>query len=108
MSKFCGWSEPRNLIPTKFNPIKVAPTGAASVLLPDGRTVHSKTPPPQTMKKKEFSTAQLTDYPMSDAALRKLRAHTGTHVDNLKLICLNLDERVMWSNRLVAWCSKVL
>ena len=43
---------------------------------------------------------------MSDAALRKLCVHTGTHVDYLKLICLNLDERGMWSNRLVAWCSQ--
>ena len=73
-------------------------TGTASVLLPNGRTVHSTTPPPRTMKKKEFSTAQLTDYPISDVALSKLRVHTGTHVDHLKLICLNLDERGMWSN----------
>ena len=90
--------------------MNLAPTGAASVLLPNGRTVHSMTPPPMKMKKnKDFSTVQLSDYPLNANSLRKLRKYTGMHEDNtLKLMCLNLDERGMWSHRLLAWCSQRL
>ena len=79
--------------------MNLAPTGAASVLLPNGRTVHSMTTPPMKMKKnKEFSTVQLSDYPLNVNSLRKLRKYTRMHEDNtLKLMCLNLDERAMWS-----------
>ena len=43
------------------------------------------------------------------ATLRKLWCCTGTHENkSLKLICLNLDERGMWSDCLVAWCSQRL
>jgi hypothetical protein len=88
--------------------MNLAPTGAASVLLPAGRTVHSTTAPPR--KKKDSNTAQLSDYPMSSKSIKKLRCLTGTHdeSDPLKLMCLNLDERSMYSNRLLAWCSQRL
>ena len=43
--------------------LNVAPTSAAAVLLPDGRTVHSVTPPP--MKKKKNCTTSLVDYPLN-------------------------------------------
>ena len=58
--------------------MNLAPTGVASVLLPNGRTVHYMAPPPMKMKKnKEFSTVQLTDYPLKGISLRKLRKYTG-------------------------------
>ena len=88
--------------------MNLAPTGAASVLIPDGRTIHSVTPPPRKFKKdKDSATAQLSDYPMSNEKLRKLRQHTGMHKDNsVKLFQVNIDERSMQSKSLVAWCSQ--
>ena len=77
--------------------MNLAPTRAASVLLPNGRTVHSTTPPARKRKDKDLATAQLSDYPMSADSLRKLRHCTGTCETGLKLMCLNLDERSMWS-----------
>ena len=44
--------------------MNLAPTGAASILLPLGRTVHSTTNIPR-LKKKESKTVQLTDKPLS-------------------------------------------
>ena len=42
------------------------------------------TPPPMEMKNnKEFSTAQLRDYPINGNFLRKLRKYTGMHEDNV-------------------------
>ena len=87
--------------------MNLAPTGAASVLLPDGRTVHSVAPPPRKMRKdKDAVTAQLADYPLNQDKLRTLRRHTGVHEDNqLKLFLLNMDERSMYAKSLLAWAS---
>ena len=47
--------------------MNLAPTGASAVLIPDGRTIHSKTPPPRKIKKdKDTLTMQLSDYPLSE------------------------------------------
>ena len=88
--------------------MNLAPTGAASVLIPDGRTIHSVTPPPRKFKKdKDSATAQLSDYPMSSEKLCKLRQHTGMHKDNsVKLFQVNIDECSMQTKSLVAWCSQ--
>ena len=75
--------------------MNLAHTGAASVLLPNGRTVHSTTPPRKKCKGKDLVTAQLSDYPMSADSLQKLRHYTGTCDTGHKLMCLNLDERSM-------------
>ena len=42
--------------------MNLAPTGAAAVLLPDGRTIHSTTSIPR--KKKEDKLASLSDFPL--------------------------------------------
>ena len=96
----------RRLFGQNCSVMNLAPTGAASVLLPDGKTVHSTTPIPK--KKKDLKNAQLSDYPMTGKSLKFLRTLTGTHSHSepLKLMCLNLDERSMFSGRLLAWCSQ--
>ena len=88
--------------------MNLAPTGAASVLIPNGRTIHSVTPPPRKLRKdKDSATAQLCDYPLSDTKLRNLRSYTGMHENNtLRLFQVNIDERSMQSKQLVAWCSQ--
>ena len=83
----------------------LAPTGAASVLVPDGKTVHSFTTIPHN--KKDVQNAQLGDYPMKKEALNKLRAQTGMK-DDRKLLVLNYDERGMFSKNLLAWSSQRL
>ncbi|XP_066927171.1 uncharacterized protein [Clytia hemisphaerica] len=86
--------------------MKLAPTGAASVLLPLGRTVHSTTSIPRM--KKNTKTVQLTDKPLNSTALTNLRILTGSTLegDTMKLMTLNLDERGMYSPRVLAWCSQ--
>ena len=85
--------------------LNLAPTGSAANLLPDGRTVHSTTPIVNKMKSK---CAQLSDYPMASKTLKKLRKIIGCtdSQDDHQLLCLNMDERSMFSNRLLAWCSQ--
>ena len=53
--------------------LNLAPTGSAANLLPDGRTVHSTTPPSRKGQHKDFQSSQLKDYPLSTKALRKLK-----------------------------------
>ena len=93
----------RRLFGRNDSVLNLAPTGAASVLLPDGLTMHSVTPVPRDAK---FTKgAQLSDFPMSDKSLYSLRHITGTE-GKFKLMCLNLDERGLFSSRMVAWCSQ--
>ena len=97
----------RRLFGYNSSVMNLAPTGAAAVLLPDGQTVHSVTNIPR--RKKELQTAQMSDYPMSDKQLSNLRNLTGTYCledQPLQLMCLNMDERGMFSHRLLAWCSQ--
>ena len=90
----------RRLFGRNASVMNLAPTGAASVLLPGGRTLHSVTPIPGN--KKQVKTAQLSDYPMSDKSLKKLRYVTGTK-DDMKLIGLNIDERAMNPKENITW-----
>ena len=85
--------------------LNLAPTGASSVLLPNGRTMHSITPIPRNSRKKDLKNAQLSDYPMSDSKLKVLRKITGTDNDR-KVHLLNIDERGMTSHNDAAWCSQ--
>ena len=93
----------RRLFGRNNSVLNLAPTGAASVLLPDGHTVHSITPIPIDSKKTKG--AQLSDFPMADKRLQRLREITGTQ-NKFNLMCLNMDERSMFSSRMVAWCSQ--
>ena len=44
---------------------------------------------------------------MSDKSLKKIRELIGYEDnENHKIFCLNLDERSMFSHRLLAWCSQ--
>ena len=85
--------------------LNLAPTGAASVLLPDGRTMHSVTPLPRKSKKKDLKTAQVTDYPMNSTQRSTLCKYIGTK-DDRKVYLLNKDERGMTSHNDAAWCSQ--
>ena len=87
--------------------LNLAPTGAASILLPLGRTVHSTTNIPR-VRMKDAKTMQLSDKPLSSKALKDLRNLTGSTLegDTMKLMTLNLDERGMYSHRMLGWCSQ--
>ena len=74
--------------------MNVAPTGAASVLLPDGKTIHSVTPMLPRSKKRDYDTCQITDYPMNDIQQRKLRQYTGNKDERI-VQYLGSDERSM-------------
>ncbi|XP_057294620.1 uncharacterized protein LOC130623148 [Hydractinia symbiolongicarpus] len=79
--------------------------GAAAVLLPDGHTIHSVTPPP-SKKNKSLSSAALHDYPLSDLQFRKLVKNVCDDDNNLSLMCVNVDERGIIGQNLTAWCSQ--
>ena len=97
----------RRLFQRNGSVLNLAPTGAASNLIPDGRTVHSITPPLSKSKKKEFKTANMNDYPLSHKSLKKLRTMIDYKEDKVhNLYCLNMDERSMYSHRLLAWSSQ--
>ena len=90
--------------------MNLALTGSASNLLPDGRTVHSTLPPLSKLKKKDLASAQMTDYPMTCKELKKLRQIIGhdSESEEHKLSMLNMDERSIFSHRLLAWSSQRL
>ena len=88
--------------------MNLAPSGSAANLLPDGRTVHSTLPPLRKIKKQDRNTAQLSDYPMNNKALLKLRNLISYDNGSHQLICLNMDERSMFSHSLLAWSSQRL
>ena len=86
--------------------MNLAPTGSASNLLPYGRTVHSTLP--TLWGSKDFKTAQMTDHPLSHKQLKKLRRIIGFNNNCHQLYCLNMDEKSMFSHRLLAWSSQRL
>lgn len=89
--------------------MNLAPTGSAANLLPDGRTVHSTLPPLSKIKKKDYNSVQMIDYPLDHKKLAKLRKLIGVTDDKThQLCCLNMDERSMFSHRLLAWASQRL
>ena len=61
--------------------MNLAPTGAASVLLPRGRTVHSTTPIPRYSK--TTKDAQLSDHPLKDYSLKSLKQLIG--INDIKM-----------------------
>ena len=85
--------------------LNLAPTGAASVLIPNGRTIHSVIPMPRKKKKKDQLTTQLCDHPMSDNNRNKLRRYTGTSEDERKIQALIVDERSQIPHDIIAWIS---
>ena len=93
----------RRLFNKNNSVLNLAPTGAAAVLLPDGRTLHSTTPIPRLNKREAEN--ELNDCPLSNDKLRELRSCTGPS-SNRKLFLLNLDERGMTSHNVAAWCSQ--
>ena len=90
--------------------MNLAPTGSASNLLPDGRTIHSTLPPLSKSKMKANLSAQMCDYPMGTKNLERLRRLIGYDKNSKthQLRCLNMDERSMFSHRLLAWSSQRL
>ena len=86
--------------------LNLAPTGTASLLLPGGRTVHSTTPPLSKSKTNDLKSAQMSDYPLKQKALKKLRETIGYKGKELELTVLNMDERSMFSKRLLGWTSE--
>ena len=58
-------------------------------------------------KKKDFNTADMTDYPLSSKRLKRLQKSIGFTEDKKhNLFTLNMDERSMFSHRLLAWCNQ--
>ena len=83
--------------------LNVAPTSAAAVLLPDGRTVHSVTPPP--MKKKKNCTMSPVDYPLNAHAMNRMKTLALGADNKFALMCINADERGMMGKALTACFS---
>ena len=95
----------RRLICRNGAVLNIAPTGASSVLLPDGCTMHSVTPLPTKSKRRDLEHAQLTDYPLNNIQRSTLCKYTGTK-DDRRVYLLNKDERGMTSNNDAACCSQ--
>ena len=97
----------RRLFSRNASTLNLAPTGAASNLIPDGRTVHSVLPPSRSKKEveKDKYDYQLSDYEMSRKLAKRLRAITGTVNDGIKLKMVNMDERSMYGQPLIAFAS---
>ena len=83
--------------------MNLAPSGAASVILPRGRTVHSTTPIPRYSK--TTKDAQLSDHPLKDYSLKALKQLIGINETGMILKCINLDES-QYSKRVLAWCNQ--
>ena len=79
--------------------LNLAPTGAASVLLPDGKTIHSTLHPPS-------SSDSLEGHNLSRSNLKKLKHLLQDEQGNLILQNLNTDERGMVGQKLTAWMSR--
>ncbi len=82
--------------------LNLAPTGAASVLIPNGRTIHSVIPMPRNKSKKEMLSAQLCDYPMQSKRQKLLRRYTGTK-EKRTVQALIVDERSQIPHDILAW-----
>lgn len=93
----------RRLFQDNDSVMNLAPTGTASVLLPQGRTVSSITPIPRNRKVSRHR--KLSEIPLEDNSMQKLRKLTGTGL-TLKLKCLNLDERSQYSKRDLGWSNQ--
>ena len=62
----------RRLFKVNCAVLNLAPTGAAAVILPDGKTVHSIINIPRESKKSD-SSISLTDYPMNQKSMKKIK-----------------------------------
>ena len=83
--------------------LNLAPTGAASILLPGGRTIHSVTNIPR-LKKDSKQSVCINDEPLGPVKMKDLKTVIGTG-DALSLVSLNIDERGMIGQNTLAWCS---
>ena len=95
----------RRLFKVKCAVLNLAPTGAAAVILPDGRTVHSIINIPKNSKKSD-SSISLADYPMNQKTMKKIKGLTLDENDKLLLKCINSDERGMYGQKLTAWYNQ--
>ena len=90
--------ETRRLFKLNKSVLNLAPTGAASVLLPDGKTIHQIARPPMFKKK----GASLSDNPSSDKNLKKLK-DIGQTDGKLSIQIIMSDERGMTSPSVLAY-----
>ena len=95
----------RRLFKNDRSILNLAPTGAAAVILPDGRTVHSLINIPKESRKSDDSVS-LTDYPMNQKSLKKMKLLTLSNQNELVLKCINSDERGMYGQKLTAWFNQ--
>ena len=92
----------RRLFKTKNAAINVAPTGAAAVLLPDGKTIHSLAHPPMRLKKSENGSP--IENPLS-ANHMKLFVQLVAPGGKIGTMSLNIDERSMVGCSLASYLS---
>ena len=98
--------EVRRMLKANNAVINVAPTSAAAILLPNGRTIHSFTPPP--FGKKAKSVVSLNERPMTSDKLDRLKKILYDTNKKLLTCFLNCDERGMVGQPLLAWHSQRL
>ena len=84
--------------------LNLAPTGAAAVILPNGRTVHSVANIPRS-NGDSGHTIPVMDKPLSAQEMRKLKDVMGDEEGKLSLGVLNIDERGMVGQNLFGWTN---
>ena len=84
--------------------LNLAPTGAAAVILPNGRTVHSVANIPRNSGESGHTTTVM-DNPLNAQQMSKLKDVMGDKEDKLSLGVLNIDERGMVGQHLFGWTN---
>ena len=81
--------------------LNCAPTGAASVLLPNGRTIHSTTNIPRVSK--DDKTVSRSDKPMNLAQMKKMKKLLANENGDMQVMLINTDEKGMIGQRVMGW-----
>ena len=84
--------------------LNLAPTGAAAVILPNGRTVHSIVNIPRKSEESGHATT-FNDAPLTAPQMMKLKNVMGNRDGELSLAVLNIDERGMIGQHLFGWAN---
>ena len=84
--------------------LNLAPTGAAAVILPNGRTIHSIANIPRNNEDSNH-TVTFSDKPLNAQQMMKLKGVVGNEDGKLGLGVLNLDERGMVGQNLFGWTN---
>ena len=94
----------RRLFKKNLSVLNLAPTGSASVIIPEGRTIHSVVNIPS--QGKEFAKLSMNEQKMNVKSLKTLKSFTVDEHNKLVLRCINADEYGMYGQHLMAWFNQ--